>query len=98
MKDIGCYILWSDKIKKHYVGVCQDNLNNRILAHNEHLYGKKSFSAITNDWSLFLFLKTDDFAHAVRIERKIKSMKSKVYIQNLSKYPELIQKIINETK
>jgi putative endonuclease len=98
MNDIGCYILWSNTIQKYYVGVCQNNLNGRILAHNEHLYGRKSFSAIANDWTLFLFIKTDDFSQAVKIERKIKAMKSKVYIQNLSKYPELIQKIVNETK
>jgi hypothetical protein len=29
------------------------------------------------------------------VERKIKSMKSSIYIQNLKKYPELVQKIVN---
>ncbi|MFM7566713.1 MAG: GIY-YIG nuclease family protein [Flavobacteriales bacterium] len=98
MKDVGCYILWSDNIKKFYVGVCHENLNQRIIAHNQHVYGKKSYSSITKDWALFLFIKTEDFSHAVRVERKIKSMKSKIFIQNLLKYPELISKILAETK
>jgi putative endonuclease len=38
-----------------------------------------------------------DYAHAIRMERKIKSMKSKAFIQNLKKYPELRQKTIDTT-
>jgi putative endonuclease len=46
---------------------------------------------------LFLRIDVSDFSHALRLERKIKSMKSSIYIQNLKKYPELVQKIIAET-
>jgi putative endonuclease len=46
---------------------------------------------------LFLSLEALDFSHAVRIERRIKSMKSRKYIENLYKYPELRRKLIKET-
>jgi putative endonuclease len=44
-----------------------------------------------------LKFETKDYAHALRLERKIKSMKSSKYIQNLANYPELTEKIISET-
>ncbi|MCP9769307.1 GIY-YIG nuclease family protein, partial [Lacihabitans sp. LS3-19] len=50
------------------------------------------------DWNLFLKIPTDNYAHAIRLERKIKSMKSSKYISNLKKYPDLITKILEETK
>ena len=97
MKEICCYILFSELLNKFYIGVCQDSLEDRITKHNDHTYGEHRFTARANDWNLFLQIDTKDYAHAVRIERKIKSMKSRIYIQNLTKYPELIEKIISET-
>jgi putative endonuclease len=47
---------------------------------------------------LILKLKVSDYAHVVRLERKIKSMKSRIYIENLPKYPERQVKIIEETR
>ena len=97
MKEICCYILFSELLNKFYIGVCQDSLEDRITKHNNHEYGNHRFTAAANDWKLFLQIDTKNYAHAVRIERKIKSMKSRIYIQNLTKYPELIEKLISET-
>ena len=58
----------------------------------------KAFTSKASDWILFLQFELKDYAHAIRLERKIKSMKSRKYILNLSKYPELREKIINEAK
>ena len=55
------------------------------------------FTAAANDWELFLKIDVNNYTHAVRLERKIKSMKSSKYIQNLKKYPELAAKITQET-
>ncbi|WP_378179700.1 GIY-YIG nuclease family protein [Aquimarina sp. SS2-1] len=93
-KEIGCYILYSKKISKYYVGVCQENLSERIEKHNSGFYGKKSYTVITNDWELYLFIPTKTYRMALAVERKIKSMKSRRYIKNLTKYPEMIEKII----
>lgn len=91
-----CYILYSSKINKFYIGSC-DDFELRLLAHNQGKYGSSSYSHITNDWQLYLKINTVDFSHAVRLERKIKKMKSRKHIENLRKYPELIEKIIVET-
>ena len=92
-----CYILYSKLIDKFYIGSCHDSLEERIVNHNNHKYGSHRFTASANDWNLVLKIDTKNYAHAVRIERKIKSMKSRIYIQNLTKYDELIEKVILET-
>jgi putative endonuclease len=55
-------------------------------------------TASASDWELVLFLESLDYSHALRIEQKIKRMKSSRYIANLQKYPELREKVIQETK
>ena len=67
------------------------------MKHNNHEYGNHRFIAAANYWKLFIQINSKNYAHAVRIERKIKSMKSRIYIQNLTKYPELIEKLISKT-
>jgi len=96
--DFNCYILFSEQLQKFYIGACQESLEERIKKHNNQFYGTSSYTAQVSDWELFLRIETDSFAHAIRLERKIKSMKSKVYIQNLKKYPELVQKIKDQTQ
>jgi putative endonuclease len=73
-------------------------LQQRINIHNQALYGSKCFTASAKDWRLIIFIQTENYTHAIRLERKIKAMKSSKYIENLLKYPELIEKIILETK
>ncbi len=76
MKDICCYILWSEKLKKFYTGICQENLEARISKHNQGFYEGAHFTKAAHDWSLFLRIDVPDYAHARRLEVKIKSMKS----------------------
>lgn len=92
------YILYNTSLNKFYIGACHEDLQKRIENHNLGTYGTKSFTSITNDWVLFLKLECDDYAHAIRLERKNKKMKSSVYIRNLAKYAELRDKIFIETK
>ncbi len=94
---IGCYVLYSKKLNKFYVGATQEDLSERIAKHNHQSYEKHRFTAKASDWELFLFISTDDYAKAVRIERKIKSMKSSAYIRNLRQYPELLNKLVSST-
>lgn len=98
MRDICCYILFSPSLCKFYTGACQESLVERITKHNNHTYGNHRFTSAVTDWELFLRIGTSDYSHAIRLERKIKSMKSSKYIQNLKSYPELITKIIEETR
>lgn len=93
-----CYILYSQKLNKFYVGVTADDVSDRIKKHNTAEHGKHRFTATTDDWELYLKIHAVDYAHAIRFERKIKSMKSSKYIRNLKLYPEMLEKIMNETK
>jgi len=47
-------------------------------------------------WEYFIILEVESKAVALRIEKHIKNMKSRVYIQNLKKYPELAQNLIKK--
>jgi putative endonuclease len=91
-----CYILYSGSLQKYYVGATQD-LVNRLEKHHSGDYGSEHYTAKAKDWVLFLEIQVSNMAHAIRLERKIKRMKSSRYIENLKKYPELFEKIVTET-
>lgn len=93
----GCYILRSEKLGRHYIGATHEPVELRIEKHNNSSYGKNRFTSTADDWQLRLFIHSSDYAHAIRIERKIKSMKSSKYIENLIKYPELLAQLVCST-
>ena len=93
----GCYIIFSVKLNKFYIGATHEDVFLRIEKHNLGAYGKHRFTSTTDDWELYLFMIARDYAHAIRIERKVKSMKSVSYINNLAKYPELQEKLVSST-
>ena len=93
----GCYILHSQKLGKFYTGATQVDVNLRIEKHNNSSYGNHRFTAVTHDWKLFLFIPTKDYPHAIRIERKIKSMKSSIYIKSLKDFPEKVNRLVSST-
>ena len=88
-----CYILFSEKLKRHYIGACHDDLQTRIVKHNSHEYGDHRYTAKASDWQLVLSIECKTYSQATKIEKHIKSMKSRVYIANLIKYPEMIIKL-----
>ena len=88
-----CYILFSDTLKKHYIGACHEDLDARILKHNVHEYGNHRFTAKAKDWKLLLKIECTSYNQALKIEKHIKNMKSSIYITNLLKYPELTEKL-----
>ncbi len=91
------YILQSKSLNRFYIGACHENLERRIENHNSGKYGSQTYTSQANDWVLFLKFECDDYSHAVRLERKLKSMKSRIYIENLARYSELREKVLNET-
>ena len=90
-----CYILYSKSINKHYVGYTSD-IEERLQLHNNGSFGGKSFTYQTTDWEIFLLIPWETITQAIFIESKIKKMKSRNYIGNLKKYPEMIEKILEE--
>lgn len=73
------YIVYSKSTAKYYVGETHD-VHERISKHNQHLYSN-SFSKIANDWDLVLFFECINRDDALYLERFIKRMKSKVFIE-----------------
>ncbi len=49
-----CYILFSQKLNRFYIGATQDSLEDRIKKHNTRSYGNHRFTAKADDWELFL--------------------------------------------
>jgi putative endonuclease len=90
-----CYILYSKSINRYYVGYTGD-VDERLKLHNTGQFGRKSYTHITSDWELFLLIPCETITQAIHIELKIKNMKSRKYIENLKKYPEIVERILKE--
>ena len=90
------YIIYSPSLDTYYIGACQQDLLERLNNHNIAKYGSNHFTARASDWEIFFSFQTNSYDHAIRIERKLKSMKSRIYLENLKKYPDLVDKIWNE--
>ncbi len=86
------YILYSDSRKCFYVGTT-DDIEKRLAEHNIKKYGNKSFTAKGRPWKLFHQIHGLESQQAYDIECHIKKMKSKKYIENLKKFPELEEKL-----
>ena len=86
------YIIFSESIKKFYIGYTIESVEQRITRHNMKYYENK-FTANGIPWTLFLEIARDSIEHAIKVEKRIKSMKSKIYIQNLKQYPEMVIKL-----
>ena len=90
-----CYILYSKKLNKYYVGATEHNPEVRLEQHLIKLYKNDAFTSKAKDWELFLTISCEEKYQAFSIERHIKRMKSKIYIENLKRYPEMVDKLRN---
>ena len=85
------YILFSNKLDRFYIGSCKE-FHFRFEQHLGKVY-PGSFTGNADDWQLFLLIEDLSYSKARSLERHIKKMKSRVYLQNLAKYPEMILKL-----
>ena len=88
------YILHSLKLNKYYIGQTI-NLTERIDLHKTQ-YFKNSFTAKAVDWTLIFTLECESRDEALFIEKYIKRMKSRRYIENLLKKSGASQKLIEK--
>lgn len=88
------YILHSVSLDKYYVGEAMD-LQERIKQHNSGFYDS-AYTKQVSDWTLFYSIACNNRVQARKIETHIKNMKSKTYIQNLKKFPEITDKLKNK--
>jgi putative endonuclease len=92
------YILFSEKLDRFYTGITTLTVEERLENHLEKKYGELNFTQKTDDWKLFYTIKCEDYSQARKIELHIKRMKSKIYIQNLLKYPEITEKLLSKNE
>jgi len=92
-----CYILFSPSLDKFYIGFTHEAIDVRIEKHNNGFYSG-AFTAVVNDWKLFFYIECESINQALNIERHIKKMKSRQYIINLKKYPEIAQRLLQKFK
>ena len=88
-----CYILYSKSINHYYIGHTSD-IEERLKLHNTGSFGGKSYTYKTSDWGIYLLIPCETREQAVYVELRIKKMKSRKYIENLKKYPEIIENIL----
>ncbi len=89
------YILYSSKLNRFYIGFTSD-FDTRLEFHKNA--EPRKFTANAEDWVLFLRVLCENKTQGLNIEKHIKKMKSKTYIENLIKYPEIILKLQEKYK
>jgi putative endonuclease len=89
-----CYILFSCELNKFYIGYTTISAETRLEKHLSDYYGLTKYTHKVKDWSIFLEIECKNSWQARKIENHIKSMKSKRYINNLKKYPEMISTLL----
>jgi len=90
------YILYSKSFQKFYIGET-NNLEERILKHNNHSYSN-SFTKIADDWEIVLTFKCKDRDEAHYLERFIKRMKSKTFNNKIISDPSILNDILLKRK
>ena len=85
------YILKSASKDKYYIGSCQ-NLEGRV---EQHRIGKfaTAYTRIAIDWTIFYAIEGLSYEQARKIEGHFKRMKSRKYLQDLKRYPEIAEKL-----
>ncbi len=98
MQMYNCYLLYSKKLDKFYIGSTIITPNDRLERHLKKYYGKTKYTALADDWVLFHIIECETFEQSRKIEKHIKRMKSKIYNHNLKKYPEISKKLLIKYK
>jgi putative endonuclease len=89
------YILHSAKLNQFYIGYTSD-FDTRLEFHKNAESHK--FTSNAEDWKLFIKIDCENKTQGLNIEKHIKKMKSKIYIENLIKYPDIILKLKDKYK
>lgn len=85
------YILYSVSIDRFYTGSCRD-FKERLVQHRSGIF-TNSYTAKASDWEVYLEIPNLGYEQARTIELHIKRMKSRKYIENLRKYPEMVERL-----
>ncbi|MBT8280298.1 MAG: GIY-YIG nuclease family protein [Muriicola sp.] len=88
------YVIQSKLDASFYIGETS-NLEQRLHLHNsQDLNEGRTKRKIP--WEVFYVLETKDRTTAIKIEKHIKRMKSRKYIEDLKNYPEIAKKLLEK--
>ena len=90
------YILYSKSTTKYYIGETH-NIEERILKHNQHSYSG-SYTKIANDWEIVLLFNSSNKEEATFLEKFIKKMKSRIFIEKIIINPSILADILSKRK
>ena len=88
------YIIYSDCLQKYYVGESPD-VEIRLSHHNNH-YFKTNFTKSANDWKLSIKYECKNRGEALFLEKFIKKMKSRVFIEKIVSNPEILVDLLRK--
>jgi putative endonuclease len=80
-------------LDRYYVGSTIIEPEERLERHLEKYYGNTKYTAKADDWELFLEISCFTKEQARNIERHIKRMKSRSYLMNIKRYPNIIDEL-----
>ncbi|MFN4957976.1 MAG: GIY-YIG nuclease family protein [Cyclobacteriaceae bacterium] len=85
------YVIYSPSIDRFYIGSTKETPEDRLMAHNNRVFGGKSFTSRAKDWELFLVIEGNNIHICRRIEQHLKKMKSRKYLCRLRDSPEKVE-------
>jgi putative endonuclease len=88
------YILYSQKLDRYYVGTT-DDVDKRLVEHNSGLYNN-SFTSKGIPWDLRLCFECCSSTAAYELERFLKRMKSRVFLEKVIVDPDILSDIQNK--
>ena len=88
------YIIYSEQLDKFYVGETS-NVEQRISIHNSHEI-KSAYTKAASDWVLKLSFNCANRNEALYLERFIKRMKSKKFIEKIVNDPQALNDILSK--
>lgn len=86
------YIIYSESFDRFYIGETVD-VAGRIMQHNTGFYDGSS-TKYASDWSLYLSIRCENRIQALKLERFIKQMKSRKFINKLKGDSELVNGLL----
>ncbi|MFV8373782.1 GIY-YIG nuclease family protein [Flavobacterium sp. LB1P71] len=88
------YIIYSEKLDRYYVGAT-DDVRKRLDEHNSVFYNE-AFTAKGIPWELSLSFECESSEKAYGLEKFLKRMKSRVFLEKVMVDPSILLDIQNK--
>ena len=82
------YILFSKALNRFYIGSTELTPGQRLELHLSKNYGTAKYTAKADDWILYGSVVCNNISTARKVERYIKRMKSRKFIESLKDNPD----------